>query len=342
MHSELVNGAEILGAHGLRRLLGQSVLGDDRLRVVTKGSSHSLSRIAIGIEEQLADLVSVHKDFPPGLTPYLWILYSSLSQGNRPQVGATPSARREWGSMESSHPIDRAPETASVTKSTSARRRQLSDEIVDRAAELFDKRGYAETSFQDIADAVGVARPSLYHYFDSKETILALIVERTIEARDAIMARVVAMTDSPAVRLELLISDLGTWTSEHPAGLRLLLNASGSIPEPTRRRDLRSRRSMFELLSSVIADGIDEGTFKVVDERETAATVIAALSGLQYSSIGGVEMKASVAARRMVTLLLGGIVRESGAGPSNFDEAMDAIRTGLITLERHARTPRQD
>ncbi|MDA8280405.1 MAG: TetR/AcrR family transcriptional regulator [Actinomycetota bacterium] len=55
------------------------------------------------------------------------------------------------------------------------RRRQ--QEILDAAAEIFREKGYEATSTQDIADAVGLLKGSLYYYIDSKEDLLAAIID---------------------------------------------------------------------------------------------------------------------------------------------------------------------
>src|SRR5712692_8666754 len=48
-------------------------------------------------------------------------------------------------------------------------------QIVGEAARLFDLRGYHRVAMEDIAAAVGIQKPSLYHYIRSKDEILALI-----------------------------------------------------------------------------------------------------------------------------------------------------------------------
>lgn len=44
--------------------------------------------------------------------------------------------------------------------------------ILDAASELFSTKGYEETSMQEIADAVGMLKGSLYHYIRNKEDLL--------------------------------------------------------------------------------------------------------------------------------------------------------------------------
>ncbi len=57
-------------------------------------------------------------------------------------------------------------------------RQQIDAGILDRAAGLFARRGYAKTSIQDVADAVGLSKAGLLHHFPSKdalhEAVLAL------------------------------------------------------------------------------------------------------------------------------------------------------------------------
>src|SRR4026207_1976617 len=45
------------------------------------------------------------------------------------------------------------------------------EKILDAAQDLIQTRSFHGFSFQDIADRVGVRKPSLYHYFDSKDAI---------------------------------------------------------------------------------------------------------------------------------------------------------------------------
>src|ERR1044071_6551696 len=54
------------------------------------------------------------------------------------------------------------------TSSTSTRR----DELLAIAGRLFAERGFRNTTVRDIADAAGILSGSLYHHFDSKESMV--------------------------------------------------------------------------------------------------------------------------------------------------------------------------
>jgi AcrR family transcriptional regulator len=74
-------------------------------------------------------------------------------------------------------------------------------EIYDVAARVFHEKGYEQTSMDDIADAVGLLKGSLYHYINSKEDLLygiAQAVDRTVADR---MAANEQLKDPPIERL---------------------------------------------------------------------------------------------------------------------------------------------
>src|SRR3954447_25063004 len=80
-------------------------------------------------------------------------------------------------SCEGTHGPDRSPnrpiwsESRTVPPVTRAFRQQIDEGILDRAAALFARRGFEQTSVQAIADAVGLSKAGLLHHFPSKEAL---------------------------------------------------------------------------------------------------------------------------------------------------------------------------
>jgi len=58
-----------------------------------------------------------------------------------------------------------------------ARRETRREEILRAAQDLFHQRGYANTSLDDIARAVGIKREGLYYYFPNRTQILIEIIK---------------------------------------------------------------------------------------------------------------------------------------------------------------------
>ena len=76
--------------------------------------------------------------------------------------------------------------------------------ILDEAAELFLKQGYAGTSLRDIAAAVGMKAGSLYYHFESKEELLREILRQGIAVMVAAFEEASAATQGrpPRARME--------------------------------------------------------------------------------------------------------------------------------------------
>src|SRR3712207_6745906 len=82
-------------------------------------------------------------------------------------------------------------EMANPKRTTSTTRNGLMEQrLYEEAARLFTERGFSGTSLQDIADAMGISRPALYYYVDSKEALLDRLAEE-IPLRDAARLRAI-------------------------------------------------------------------------------------------------------------------------------------------------------
>jgi AcrR family transcriptional regulator len=87
----------------------------------------------------------------------------------------------------------------------SRERRNRYDEIIKAALEIFAEKGYTATSIQDVADAVGVLKGSLYHYIDSKEDLLFHIFEDAHVEAEKLMAEVDNLDADPIEKLRFYL-----------------------------------------------------------------------------------------------------------------------------------------
>lgn len=91
--------------------------------------------------------------------------------------------------------------TAPVSEVVARKREQKRQSILDAAVGLFAERGYHATRMADIAEVIGLQKPALYYYFDSKEAVLVeLIRTRVGLALDAL----IVIADSPRPPLDKL------------------------------------------------------------------------------------------------------------------------------------------
>ncbi|CAJ1226470.1 TetR/AcrR family transcriptional regulator [Lactiplantibacillus xiangfangensis] len=95
--------------------------------------------------------------------------------------------------------------------------------ILDTSRELFLKNGYAATSTRDIANAIGITQPALYHHFKDKEVIfLAVINTVGAEIKSGIEA-ILKNRESP---LDQLTDVSMLLTHKHPADVFTLIHTS--------------------------------------------------------------------------------------------------------------------
>lgn len=139
--------------------------------------------------------------------------------------------------------------------------------IIDRAAELFARQGYAATGINEIGAAAGLAKGALYYYIGSKENLLVEIQNRVMRPL-LDQGRAVARLDAdPVVRLRLLSEILlgvifgrlnHIWVYEHDYRL---------LSEPNRAKLLRQRGEFERIVTNLLSEAVDAGTFREIDPR---------------------------------------------------------------------------
>jgi len=79
------------------------------------------------------------------------------------------------------------------------------EDILAAAARLFASQGFSATSMNQVAEACGVAKPTLYHYFQDKNDLLAQICDSHVHALLALVEEVKAQRLAPDAELRALI-----------------------------------------------------------------------------------------------------------------------------------------
>ncbi len=152
--------------------------------------------------------------------------------------------------------------------------------MLSAAGSLFATRGYDDTSMSQIAQAVGLQRASLYHYFPSKAAIFLEIVTRYVTP---------------------LVDMVERWKQEGPGGpleiyryfridLRYILASPYELhmlaqtPEPLRRTSIDEKWGVIsEGLRQWLSNGIESGELREIDIDLAAALLTRAYFGVTRS-----------------------------------------------------------
>jgi len=156
--------------------------------------------------------------------------------------------------------------------------------LLRAAAERFAEHGFSATSVDAVCRDAGVVKSAIYWHFESKEGLLAAVLEETATAWIDGIVKSCAQTGDPRERLRRAIEGMRELVETRPALLRLLhailLERTGSDPS-TRAVLVR----VFDHARKALADGIAEaiGT-RPPGLDSVAALALASLDGifLQY------------------------------------------------------------
>lgn len=79
------------------------------------------------------------------------------------------------------------------------------EQILARAAALFARRGYSATSMNEVAEALGVSKPALYHYVRDKHELLLRICMGHIERLEKVVYEVEQQRLPPEPRVREMV-----------------------------------------------------------------------------------------------------------------------------------------
>jgi AcrR family transcriptional regulator len=101
-------------------------------------------------------------------------------------------------------------------------RDRIEDGILDRAAALFARRGFARTSVQEVADAVGLSKAGLLHHFPSKEALHRAVLGQAQALGQRVLDQAGDLPQGPA-RDRSVLEFLVDVALAHPGLVALLL-----------------------------------------------------------------------------------------------------------------------
>lgn len=175
------------------------------------------------------------------------------------------------------------------------RHREFNDEaVLDSAMELFWKNGYEGTSYEDLSNATGVARPGLYRTFGNKYELYQKALHRYDEQYGGFIKEAFEQPSSyELVRTYLYGSTtVHTQHPSHPGCMRINGAIACSDDAEVVRVDLADRRKLGEdKLRSRLERAREEGELP-------ASTDCAALAGLVMAVAQGMAIQAKSGASR--------------------------------------------
>lgn len=160
------------------------------------------------------------------------------------------------------------------------------DAILNAAEQLFNLHGYRRTSMDDIAAEVGVAKGTLYLYFESKEALFCAIQARNIAIANALCE---AAENQGGPLVDRLYGQLEAWfgmlfdrygASDH------LLELSSARSFVSRNIASEADRAYEDRMIRIIEEAVARGDASLeavaLEAKEVAAALLASARGSKY------------------------------------------------------------
>jgi AcrR family transcriptional regulator len=199
-----------------------------------------------------------------------------------------------------------------VTSQTTDRRAEL----LAIAAKLFAERGLRATTVRDIADAAGILSGSLYHHFDSKESMVDEILRNFLDALFDRYRQIVAQRLGPRATFEAIVTASFEAVDEHHAAVAIYQAEARRLAEQPRFGYIRERLVEFRTLwHEVLRAGVQDGTFRPDLDVELSYRFLrdTVWVGVGWYRPGG-KLGIDAIARQYLAIVLDGI---TNARPAN-------------------------
>ena len=135
------------------------------------------------------------------------------------------------------------------------------EELLGIAAQLFATQGYKNTTVRHIADAAGILSGSLYHHFDSKESMVDDILREFQNELFGQYEAILASSDDARTKLEAAVRVSFEAIDQHPYEVAIFQNDADYLGTSERfgylaERNQQSREVWVTLLREGIATGV--------------------------------------------------------------------------------------
>jgi len=159
------------------------------------------------------------------------------------------------------------------------RRAAKHDAMLMVASDLFNKKGYAATSLDEVASRLNITKTALYYYVRNKPTLLSECYERTLDVCEATMGRCEGMDADGLTRIRTYFRSMISGLAEF--GPIAVVHEFDILPENTRKQIHTRARGLDRRLEAFIRLGIDDGSVRPMPSKAVEMLLMGANNWIQ-------------------------------------------------------------
>lgn len=147
--------------------------------------------------------------------------------------------------------------------------------IIDTAASLFHRKGYASTSLDDVAGELGISKAALYHYVGSKDELLSIIYTQAFENVFKDTCEISGMDLPPDEKLRVMIRNhINNIIIKDLSMFSVFFSEESQLPEKDFKKIREEKKKYTRIVVEIIAEGISQGMFKKTDPNLQACAIL--------------------------------------------------------------------
>jgi AcrR family transcriptional regulator len=159
----------------------------------------------------------------------------------------------------------------------------MKQKIIKTSIQIFDEKGFSETSIQDIVDAIGVTKGTFYYYFKSKEEILRDI---HIEYIDTILLQQKKILTDITKDCKAKLFNITLMLIKHirigGQGARIFFREKRNLSESSVEKIMKKRDQFRLNVQRLIEKGIKDGEFDSSFRADILAFAILGVTNWSY------------------------------------------------------------
>jgi AcrR family transcriptional regulator len=225
----------------------------------------------------------------------------------RPLSQAKKARRRSVAQKETTRLPRAAGETAMIS-----RREVIEQHLLEVAAKRFASTGYRQTTLEEIARHAGVAKASMYRYFENKQELLTKIFLKVVGSFARGIQPLLAAPLSPEEKLRRAVQDLVRNMGENVALFTVFYSEEADLPPRLRAEVLEARRHFATDLESILREGMTRGVFREMDAKLVVYSIMG-MCGWLHKWYGPGEERLEDVAAAFVSLIEHGCLASRGA-----------------------------
>ena len=148
------------------------------------------------------------------------------------------------------------------------------ERLLQAAVEAFAEKGFTATTTRDIANRAGMSPAAVYVHHDTKEGLLFTVSVEGHQAALTVIRTAAAVEGGHVERLRHMVREFSTWHAVNSRVGRIVQYEFDALTPEHRAEIAGYRRRIERIMRDVLAAGVDDRAFDVVDLPGTARAIL--------------------------------------------------------------------